>query len=342
MPETDAMRAVVYEAPGRPFILEDLPDPEPGRGEVLLKVSRCGVCGSDLHMTSGHGGMTLPGGRVLGHEYAGEVVALGKGVEHLKVGDLVTSIPLTGCGACDACAHHHPALCANMRGMVGGFAEYVRAAAAGTIRLPQTVSLADGALAEPLAVGLHGVALAKMRPGARVLVMGGGAVALAAIFWARRMGAGRIAVMSRSLRRAALALEMGADIFLESGDDEASRVAEALGGAPELVIECIGVTGALEKCVQLAGRYGTVVSLGFCTAPDPVNPAVATLKEVRLIFSMHFTLPEFQFTVDTLEAGHLQPRAMISDTIALADLPGAIERLRGPNNDTKVQVAPWA
>lgn len=172
--------------------------------------------------------------------------------------------------------------------------------------------------------------------------MGGGAVALAAIFWARRMGAGRIAAMSRSLRRAALALEMGADIFLESGDDEASRVAEALGGAPELVIECIGVTGALEKCVQLAGRYGTVVSLGFCTAPDPVNPAVATLKEVRLIFSMHFTLPEFQFTVDTLEAGHLQPRAMISDTIALADLPGAIERLRGPNNDTKVQVAPWA
>lgn len=336
------MRAVVYEGPGRPFVLKDLPEPEPGAGEVILKVSRCGVCGSDLHMTSGHGGMTLPAGRVLGHEYAGEVVALGKGVEHLKVGDLVASVPLTGCGVCDACAHHHPALCANMRGMVGGFAEYVRAAAPGTIRLPQTISLADGALVEPLAVGLHGVALAKMRPGARVLVMGGGAVALAAIFWARRMGAGRIAAMSRSPRRAALALDMGADTFIASGEDEAARIAEALGGAPEVVIECIGVTGALEKCIQLAGRYGTVVSLGFCTAPDPVNPAWATLKEVRLIFSMHFTLPEFQFTADTLAAGHVEPRAMISDTISLDQLPAAVERLRGPNNDTKVQVDPWA
>lgn len=336
------MKAVIYEAAGKPFTLGEWADPEPGEGEVVLKVGRCGVCGSDLHMTSGHGGMTLPAGRVLGHEYSGEVVALGKGVDTLAVGDIVTSIPLTGCGHCEACRAKHPALCGQMRGMVGGFAEYVRASAGGTIRLPKSLSLADGALVEPLAVGLHGVVLAQMRLGARVLVMGGGAVALAAIFWARRLGAGRIVAMSRSARRAQPALDIGADAYLQAGDDEAARIAETLGGAPEVVLECVGVEGALERCVKLAGRYGTVVSLGFCTAPDPVNPALATLKQVKIVFSMHFTLPEFQFVADTLDAGHVAPRGMVTDTVSLADLPATIERLRGPNNDTKVQVNPWA
>ncbi|MBG6120024.1 MULTISPECIES: zinc-dependent alcohol dehydrogenase [unclassified Sphingobium] len=334
------MRAAVFNGVGRPFDIEDRPDPTPNAGEIIVKVERCGVCGSDLHMTSGHGGMTYQPGSVIGHEYAGEIVALGAEVEGFKVGQRVTSIPLAGCGRCEACVAGHPALCPQMKGYSGGYAEYVRCAASGTILLPQTLSMEDGALCEPLAVGLHGVAMAQMPPGSRVAVLGAGSVALAAIFWARKLGAGRIVAVSRSDRRAAMALEMGASAFVQSGEGEIERVTEALGGQPDIVLECVGVPGMLDLGVKMARRNGKVVSLGFCTAPDPINPAMATFKQVSLHFSMHFTLREFQHVADTLDAGHVEPRSMITTRVGLDELPAAIERLRGANEDTKVHVAP--
>ena len=335
------MRAAVFNTIGEPFDIEARPDPVPGEGEMVIKVERCGVCGSDLHMTSGHGGITFPAGSVIGHEYSGEIVELGKGVEGFKVGQRVTAIPCTGCGHCEACVAGHPILCPSMRGMSGGYAEYCRVAASSTIVLPEALSMEDGALCEPLAVGLHGVAMGRLQPGARVVVLGAGAVALAAIFWARRMGAGRIVAVSRSLRRADLALAMGADEFVVSGDDEVERIRDALGGGADVVYECVGVPGQLGLGVKLARTNGRVVSLGFCTAPDPVVPSALTFKQVSLHFSMHFTLRELQHVADTLSAGHVEPRLMITDRVSLYALPAAIERLRGPNEDTKVQVMPW-
>jgi threonine dehydrogenase-like Zn-dependent dehydrogenase len=335
------MRAAVFQGVGKSFAIEERAIPEPGPGGLVLKVGRCGVCGSDLHMTSGHGPITFPAGKVLGHEYAGEVVAVGPEVDGFRIGDIVTSIPVGGCGRCEACVAGHPALCPNMFGLAGAFAEYVRCLASGSVKLPQTLSMADGALCEPLAVGLHGVALTKMAPGTRVVVLGAGAVALAAIYWARRLGAGKIVAVSRSERRAAMAMAMGASAFVSNGDDEAQRITEALGGAPELILECVGVPGMLDAAVRLSARRGKIVSLGFCSAPDPVFASAATLKEVSLHFSMHFTLRELQHVADTLDAGHLEPRMMVSDTVSLDAFPAAFERLRGPNTDTKVLVSPW-
>src|SRR5579859_5606620 len=96
------MRAAVFRGAGRPLTVETVPDPAPGPGEAVIKVGRCGICGSDIHMTSGHGA-DYPASTILGHEYAGEVVALGKGVTGLKPGDRVTAMPATGCGQCAAC-----------------------------------------------------------------------------------------------------------------------------------------------------------------------------------------------------------------------------------------------
>ncbi len=334
------MRAAVFNGAGSPLSIEDLPDPEPAPGEVVMKVARCGVCGSDLHMTSGHA-MDYPAGTVLGHEFAGEVAAVGKGVSTLSVGDRITAMPATGCGACAACASGYPLGCAGMRGMIGGFGQYMRAAEASAVKLPSSLTLEDGALVEPLCVGLHGVALSEMRAGARVLVIGAGAVGLAAIFWAQKLGAGRIAAASPSKRRAAMALDMGADVFETLRPEENERVRAALGESPDIVFECAGAVGVLQKCVDLVRPGGTIVSLGFCGAPDPISPAMATWKRATIKFSFGYSLSEFQHCVDVLDRGAVEPRMMVTETVGLDALPEVFESLRSGSAQTKVHIDPW-
>jgi (R,R)-butanediol dehydrogenase/meso-butanediol dehydrogenase/diacetyl reductase len=207
------------------------------------------------------------------------------------------------------------------------------------VKLPKTFSLADGALVEPFAVGLHGVRVAGIRPGDRVLVQGGGSVALTTIFWAKRLGAGRVVAVSRSKRRAALALEMGADAFIQSDENEIANVAEALGGPPDIVFECVGAPGLLGQAMQHARLYGQVVSLGFCTAPDAIIPAIAGAKALRLSFPVGYALRDFQYAADMMLAGRADPKKMITKVIGLGDLPETFEMLRSPNTETKVQVS---
>lgn len=335
------MRAAVFKEAGKPWVIEQRPDPTPGQGEAVIKVGRCGICGTDLNMTSGKG-YDFPCDTVLGHEFSGEVVAIGKGVSTLKVGDRVTALPAAGCGECDLCRAGQVVMCPNMTGYGSGYAEYMRIAERTTVKLPATLSLNDGALVEPLAVGLHGVRLAQMPLGSKVLVLGAGAVGLAATYWAKRHGAGRIVSASRSERRRDLALAMGADDYVQTGDGEIERVVEALGGKPDYVFEAAGAVGLLQQSINHVKPNGHVVSLGFCMAPDPVVPGISTFKQVKLTFSMAWTVPEFQYAVDTLDGGHVEPRHMITNNIGLDALPAMIETLRGAHNETKVHVDPWA
>lgn len=333
------MKAAVYPGAGKPITIEVLPDPKPGPDDVIVKIHRCGICGTDLHMTEGHQ-WQFPPGAVPGHEYAGEVVELGANVTQLRKGDLVTALPSTGCGKCEACQRGNYALCHGAPGVMGGYADYNRVPASVAVKLPRTLSLADGALIEPLAVGLHGVRVSQITPGDRVLVLGAGAVALCAIYWARRLGAGRIVAMSRSDRRKPMAIDMGADAFIAYGDTESQEVVEALGGPPDIVFECVGSPGFVGKSIQHAKVYGKVVSLGFCTAPDPIVPAVASYKGVAMQFIVGYTLKEFHFIADVMDKGHVDPKILISNVIALTKLPEMFAHLRGPNSETKVHVAP--
>ncbi|SCW60770.1 Threonine dehydrogenase [Sphingobium faniae] len=335
------MKAAVFKGAGTPLVVETVDDPTPGEGEAVIKVTRCGVCGTDLHMTSGHGN-DFPSNTVIGHEYCGEVVALGKGVDTLKVGQFVTAMPVAGCGRCAPCLAGYPMACAQMQGLVGGFGEYMRIAAMSSVVLPQTLTPADGALVEPLAVGLRGVRLAQMEPGAKVAVLGAGSIGLAAIYWARLLGAGKVVAISRSARRADLALQMGADSFEALGEDEAARVTAALGGMPDIVLECVGAVGMTQKAVELVRPGGTVVSLGFCTSPDPILPSFATWKQVTIKFSFAYDLREFEHCANAFDAGHVEPRLMVSKTVGLDAFPDLFEALRAGANETKVHVDPWS
>jgi 2-desacetyl-2-hydroxyethyl bacteriochlorophyllide A dehydrogenase len=332
------LKAAVFKGAGRPLSIETLDDPTPGPDDLIVKVARCGICGTDIHMTSGHG-WDFPVGTVLGHEYVGEVVAVGAGVERFRVGDRVSGMARPSCGACAACFRGLPLLCSQpQQGGMGGFGEYLRLHNGAAVALSLTLSIADGALVEPLAVGLHGVRMADMPIGSKVLVLGAGSVGLAAIFWAKRLGAGRVVAASRSRRRADMALAIGADAFVQTGEGEIERVIEALGGQPEIVLECAGAVGMLGQAIDHVKVFGKVLSLGFCTSPDPVIPGIAAFKQVRISFPLAYSPGEFHHVADIMLAGTVDPKTMITSTIAFADLPATFEALRGPNEQTKVHV----
>jgi len=233
------------------------------------------------------------------------------------------------------------ALCPNINIYLRGLGQYMRIAERTAFRLPDALSLADGALVEPLAVGLHGVAMARLRPGSRVLVLGGGTVGLTTAFWARRLGAGRIVAASRSARRADAALAMGADAFVLTGEGEHDRVEAALGGRPEYVFETAGAVGLLAQAIDHVAPNGEIISLGYCMSADPVVPRLATIKQATIRFSMTWTASDFRHAVDILDRGHVEPREMLSNLIGLDSLPAKIEELRGSHSEIKVQVDPW-
>ena len=331
------MRAAVCHATDRKLCVEERTLPDLADDEVRLRVQRCGICGSELHI-SDQAPRSFPGGLVFGHEYAGEIVELGSKVSGLAVGDLVALYPALGCGDCVACRRGNEILCPSARRLLGGFAEYAQIPAACAIRLPDGLTAEHGALVEPLAVACYGVKAAGLRGGERVLVLGAGSIALAAIFWARRSGAGRIAAISRSPGRAALALEFGADAYLTH--DDATGLAETLGGPPDVIIECVGIAGMLERAVALAPTYGRIVSLGFGTAAEAVVPAQAGMKDLTIRFPVGYSRDHFREVMATMLTGPVDPARMVSRVISLEETPYRFARMLAGHSETKVQISP--
>ena len=333
------MKAAVFKKLGQPLVIESVADPKPSANEVIVQVTRCGICGSDLHMTAEPTFAVAPGS-VLGHEYAGEVVETGSGVTKLRAGDRVSVMPLHGCGQCAACLAGKPSWCAAFQLDGGGYAQYSRATEPQCVKLPQDIGLEDAALAEPLAVALHGVVLAEMKAGAKVLVIGAGPIGLGAAFWARRLGAAKVAVTDLYDFQQERAYDMGATAFLSQNENTIEKVNAALGGPPEIILECVGKPGVIAHAIDQAAPRATIVVLGLCTMPDTFNPFVALSKEVRIQTSAFFHAQEFQAAIDALESGHAAPRALVTDTVPLSGMPETFESLRKRTKQCKILVDP--
>jgi (R,R)-butanediol dehydrogenase/meso-butanediol dehydrogenase/diacetyl reductase len=334
------MKAAIFQALHQPLSVVELPDPQPERHQVLISVCRCGICGSDLHMTEDPV-FGAARGDVLGHEYTGEVLELGAGVSDLRVGDKVSVAPLFGCGECDSCRKGDPAWCTQMALQGGGYAQFAAVAERQCRRLPAHVSLADGALAEPLAVALHGLMQSGMKPGDKVLVLGAGAIGLAIAFWARRLGASQVAVTDLHTFQEARAHELGATAFFGKRERLVDDVNAALQGPPDIVFECVGRPGLIAQAVEHVRPRGTIVLLGLCTSADSFVPFRALSKEVRIVTSVFFTMPEFCAAIDALEGGRYAPQALVTETVSLEGLPVAFEALRQRSTQCKVLIDPF-
>jgi (R,R)-butanediol dehydrogenase / meso-butanediol dehydrogenase / diacetyl reductase len=333
------MRAAVMQGLHRPLTIEMLPDPTPGAGEIVVKVGRCGICGSDLHMTE-DAAYGKQAGDVLGHEFAGEVVALGRAAEGLALGDLVSVIPLKSCGHCASCRAGEVAWCDHFGLQGGGYAEYAVTRPNQCIPLPKSASLADGAIIEPLAVALHGVNMSGLKPGAKVLILGAGPIGLAVAFWARRAGAAAVVLQDVATFQQDRALAMGATGFVAEPTDPVGSAERMLGGKADIVFECVGLPGLIAQAVEQVRNRGTILLLGLCTKPDTFNSFAMLSKEVRLITSAFFTRGEYEVALDALNAGAAEPRALVTDIISLEDTPMAFEALRARSHQCKVLIAP--
>lgn len=333
------MKAVTFQKLHQPLKFEEIPDPTPGEGELVVKVGRCGICGSDLHMTEDPA-YGCKHGDILGHEFAGEVVALGKGTTGHKAGDLVSVIPLMSCGACEPCVKGEVAWCRNFGLQGGGYAEYAVTRPNQCVPLPSDVSLADGAIIEPLAVALHGLNLSAMKTGDAVLVLGAGPIGLAVAFWAKRFGAAKVAVQDIARYQQTRALEMGADVFVVDPEDPVGSAEQGLGGKADVLFECVGVPGLIAQAVEQVKPRGTILLLGLCTKPDTFNSFAMLSKEVRLVTSAFFTRPEYIAALAALDSGAIEPRLLVTDTISLAETPGVFESLKRRSEQCKVLIAP--
>lgn len=339
------MRAAVFRQLGEPLTVEDVPEPEPAPGDLVLEVKSCGICGSDLHVSDVPPG--LPPGTVMGHEFAGEVVEVGpEAPGGWKVGDRACSLPFIGCGRCAACLGGDGTACAGIQAtglgqIPGAYAERVRVGGLETLRLPDSVDFEQGATVEPLAVGLHAVRKSGLAPGANVLVIGAGPIGLATTLWARFFGARSVAVSEKAAGRLDLAARFGATHGIDASKDMPSVAFQReTGASPDVIFECVGVPGLLQECIMMAPARSKIVVVGVCMQPDTIFPGMAILKELSLDFVIAYRRDDFVFTLDMLDAERIDSKPMITDRVGLDGFAEAFEALKKPTTQCKVLLQP--
>ena len=266
------MKAAVFYGKGD-IRVEDITKPVPKEGELLVRVRACGVCGTDVHIFSGDEGaaQTHPP-TVLGHEFAGEVTEIGRGVKDFAEGDRVCVDPNVLCGECPYCLSGLGHFCTGITGIGttvnGGFAEYVAVPARQAYRLADTTSFEEGAMTEPVACCLHGIDMCNIRPGDDVAVIGGGMIGLIMLQLALRAGAARVALIEPSKVKREAAARLGAFLTLDPFcSDVKAEIRRAGISRLSCVIECVGQTSTIAQAIDIAGKASVVMMFGL-TAPD--------------------------------------------------------------------------
>lgn len=339
-------RAACYMAPGEIQVF-DRPIPQPGFGEVLIRNRAAGICGTDVHIFHGEKGASpVKPPVVLGHEYSGEIAALGPGVTAFKPGDRVTVDPNIYCGSCYPCRIGKKQHCDHMDaigvGRDGGFAEYSLVDAAQCFLLGNGVSFEEGAMAEPLACCLHGIDRAQIRPGDHVYVIGGGTIGLLMVQLAKLSGAATVTLSEPVALRRQIGLELGADWALHPADgvfSDDSPTAVKNRGA-DVVIECVGNTAATERAFEAAARGGRVL-LFSVPKPDATYPMpLYQIFQKELTILGSFVNPDtHQRAVELLNSGRIRVAPLITHRYSVNETAAAIQ-MQQSSASIKVMVTP--
>jgi L-gulonate 5-dehydrogenase len=335
------MIAISVKEPHDLRVIETDP-PRVGPGEVLVRVLRAGICGSDMHIFHGSNPFAkYP--RIIGHEFAGEIVELGAGVSALATGDHVVVDPVVACGHCYPCRIGRPNVCATLEVMGvhrdGGFREYVSVPAANAIRLRPETPIAIGALAEPFSIAANILGRTGCDASDTVLLYGAGTVGVTVLQAAKLAGA-KVIVADPDAARLERALSFGADRVLRSGAEDipAAVAPETDGLGPTLVIDCAGVPALLRECCAVAAPAGRIGIMGFSPAPCEISQQEIVKKELTL-YGSRLNRRLIPAVVDWLESGRLRPEAMITQTFAARDAAAAFDLFeKEPGKTIKIQL----
>jgi threonine dehydrogenase-like Zn-dependent dehydrogenase len=338
------------------LVIDDVADPRPEMGQVLVATQACGICGSDLHflrhaekmaaMTDevlpsmgelgGVATMQIDPKRdiIMGHEFCGEVLEMGPDTVGPAVGSLVVSVPilLSAAGVHQlAYSNDYP----------GGFAEYMLLAAPLMLEVPNGLDARRAALTEPLAVGMHAVAKSGATPADAAVVVGCGPVGLAVIAGLRLAGVEMIVAADLSLVRRDLAVRMGAT---EAVDPRNEPVVEAWrrldGHSPLVAFEAVGVPGMLQQLLRDVPPGTRITVVGVCMEVDEVVPFFAIAKELSIQFALAYSTSEFAGALRAIAEGDVDVDPMVTGKVGLSGVPGAFEDLARPDEQVKILVEP--
>lgn len=327
------MEALIWHA-ARDLRLESVDEPAPpGRGEVVVEVAYCGICGTDLHEYVDGPVMIRPQPHpltgeapplALGHEFSGRIAAIGADVGGLALGERVTVDPCWRCGTCFWCRRGQYNIC-ERGGSIGlassgALGQFVRAQAAGVVRLPDEVDDQMAALAEPLAVGYHAVARGGVRSGDRVLVIGFGPIGGTVVLAAAAAGASDIFVSEPDPRRRDMALRLGATEALDPDGVDVRRETFLRTGrvGPDVVFECTGVPALIAAGLDTVRRGGRLVSVSTTHGTAAIDSRKLVLYEREIVGSLGYN-HDLEIVVRLMAAGILDPRPLITGVVPLQD-----------------------
>lgn len=349
------MQALRFHA-ARDLRIEEVREPsEPGVGEVVVRVATCGICGTDLHEyvagpivtpVEPHPLTGAQNPQILGHEFAGDVVAVGPGVTRVAEGDRVAIMPLAYCGQCAYCRRGLQHLCATMAcvGLShawGGMAELATVAEYQVVRLPDGVTHRQGALIEPTAVAAYGVERGGVGPGDRVLVTGAGPIGALAALCARAAGASNVYVSEPNPARRTRAEQLGVATVL---DPSSIDVPEYLrdhsdGLGVDVAIECSGHPNGFATAIRSLRRRGTLAQTGLFVGEASVEPMLWALNDLTIVGTWCYWVYDFDRIAAQIAAGDLPVERVVTSNVTLDGAPDAFARLAsGTADEIKVLV----
>lgn len=317
------MKALVFEGPGV-MAFHDRPEPEATPGDVVVAVRSAGICGSDVHGYLGTTGRRVPG-VVMGHEAAGEVIAIGDGVTSVTAGERVALRSIISCGGCARCREGHPNICLNRKGLgmqfPGAYAERLAVPEALVLPLPDEIGDDEASLIEPLAVAVHAVNRTPFDPGASVVIIGAGAIGLLTLLVAKSRGAGWLAITDRSRHRLAMARSLGADLAINVDEiDPIGAVRDATGGlGADVVFEAVGVSATVAQSILAARAGGRVSWIGNSQPSVEVPMQELVTREITLQGTYTFDDGEFAQAAEMIAGGAIDVGPLIERVAPLEE-----------------------
>jgi threonine dehydrogenase-like Zn-dependent dehydrogenase len=336
------------------MVVDDVPEPVPGEGQVLVQTKACGICGSDLHTVqhademvrlskeaaaSAADGMTMSvfdpaQDVVMGHEFAAEVLEVGPGAFGVAPGSTIVSMPIVA----DANGMHAVGY---SNDYPGGYGERMVLSAGLLLEVPNGLETRRAALTEPMAVGVHAVNRSGIAPGQAALVVGAGPIGLAVIAALRLAGIEPIVAADFSPHRRGLASTMGAHEVVDPREEPAIEAWRRVDGRRPLVIfEAVGVPGVIDEAMRDAPRQAEIMVVGVCMEPDQVQPFIGISKELTVRFALGYDPMEFASTLQNVAEGLIDVSPLITGTVSVDGVPQAFADLANPEAHAKIVVEP--
>ena len=330
--------------------LVEMPTPEPQRGKAVVEIAYCGICGTDLHAYQS-GDPYTPA--ICGHEWTGQVSALGEGVRDFREGDRVAIGVATACGNCATCrrgdTEHCEAVFAGMVGVDamapphGGFAPSIALDAGRLYHVDRSISDRHAALLEPVTVAVHSVRRTGLRLGDSVVVLGAGPIGLLVLQCARIAGAGTTVLVEPQPVRRDLGGALGADHVLDpsAADNVGDAINDLLGtDGADIVFECAGIARTVEQAATYVRRGGVVSLVGVPMAPANIMALDWLVKELRVVTALGYLREEFDIAQGLVADGRIDCDPLLSETIGLDDMAAAFASLSSRPEQIKVLVDP--